>query len=340
MILNAVLALVVFAGVLWLLSPRLSPSVGKFLVKMDMTSRLKKAGLTQKSFVLPDGRGAWYLERPGNGHSDKKPLVVLPGLSVSMHLMGAQIADLLTHLPERRVIVIELPYHGQRVSPRSDFNDPGLALNALTESVAAVVDNIGGLESFDLMGYSLGGVLATNVALKHPGRVNKLVLLAPYYFNEATTDAYNATFDAGRWRHLAAWQGRDELEAWFYNWLGLIKSDAPPGFIFNGLAALRSEQYPEDYWVGFYQQLDRDCRSSTSFLADNGVALRGLQSDVLLLAASDDTICDASKLTQLSEVFNPDRCTIQTVNAGHFFAPKGRTLFEDSAAQIGSFLSH
>ena len=209
LVLNTVLVLLGLAVVLWLLSPRLLPALGTFLVKLDLSSRLKKADFEQKSFVLPNGRGAWYRERVNSGHTEDKPLVIFPGLSVAMHLMGAQLADLLKHIPNRRVIVIELPYHGRRVSMKSDFRDPGLALDAVTESLAMVVDNLGGLDSFDLMGHSLGGVLATNFALKPPDRVGKVGLLAPYYFNEATTEQYNAVFETKRWRSLAAWQGRD-----------------------------------------------------------------------------------------------------------------------------------
>lgn len=339
LVLNTVLVFLGLAVVLWLLSPRLLPALGTFLVKLDLSSRLKKAEFEQKSFVLPNGRGAWYLERVDSGHTEDKPLVIFPGLSVSMHLMGAQLADLLKHIPNRRVIVIELPYHGRRVSMKSDFRDPGLALDAVTESIAMVVDNLGGLDSFDLMGYSLGGVLATNFALKHPDRVGKVVLLAPYYFNEATTEQYNAVFETKRWRSLAAWQGRDELESWFYNWLGLDKNDALPGFIFSGLAGLRAEQYPNDYWVGFYNRLHDDCQSSRSFLADNNDAIGALSSEVLLIAASDDAICDAEKLTKLSSVFNPEKTDIITVDAGHFFAPNDRTLFEVSADETGAFLN-
>ena len=337
--LNAALLLAGLAGLLWLLSPRLLPSLGTFLVKMDLSNRIKKAEFEQKSFVLPNGRGAWCLERVGSGHSGEKPLVILPGLSVSMHLMAAQLADLLKHVPDRRVIVVELPYQGRRVSLNSDFSDPGLSLETITASVEMVLDNMGGLESFDLMGYSLGGVVATNLTLKHPGRVNRLALLAPYYFDEATTERYNTTFEAKQWRSLAAWEGREELEPWFYNWLGLDKNDALPGFIFSGLAGLRAEQYPENYWVGFYNRLHDDCQSNRSFVTDNKDGLNGLPSDVLLIAASADTICDAQKLAQLSSVFNPEKFSLKTVNAGHYFAPNGQTLFEVSAKEVGAFLN-
>ncbi|DAC56293.1 MAG TPA: alpha/beta hydrolase [Candidatus Poseidoniales archaeon] len=338
-LLNVTLVIVGLAGVLWLLSPRLLPSLGTFLVKMDLSARVKKAEFEQKSFVLPDGRGAWYLERVTRGHAEDKPLVILPGLGVTMHLMGAQLGDVLKHIPNRRVIVIELPYHGRCVSMESDFRDPGLALDAITASIAMIVDNIGGLESFDLMGYSFGGVLATNLVLKHPQRVGKVMLLAPYYYNEATTEQYNVVFEAKQWHRLAAWQGRDELEPWFYNWLGLDKNDALPGFIFSGIAGLRAEQYPDNYWVGFYNRLHDDCQSSRSFLAENNDALGALSSEVLLIAASNDTIVNAEKLTQLSNVFNSEKTDIKTVNAGHFFAPNGQTLFEVSADEVGAFLN-
>ena len=64
-----------------------------------------------------------------------------------------------------------------------------------------------------------------------------------------------------------------------------------------------------------------------------------MSSEVLLIAASDDAICDAEKLTKLLSVFNPEKTDIITVDAGHFFAPNDRTLFEVSADETGAFLN-
>ena len=315
------------------------PLLGKTLVKLDMSSQLSKSKLQEKSVTLENGRTAWYLERMNKQETDEKPLVVVPGLSTYMRLMGVQFADLLKLIPNRRVIIFELPYHGKRASMNESFVNPGCSLDAMTASLERLLNKIGLTESFDLMGYSLGGAIATNYVIKNPSNINRLVLLAPYYYNEVTTEAYNDIFESKKWSSLAAWKGQEEMERWFHNWLGMEKKDAFPSFIMSGLAALRSEFYPENHWNKFYEQLDIDCTSSKTLLEDNKANLGAISSPVLVLAATADKICDYEKLANLKNIFNPDLCTMITLEAGHVFAPKGKTLFQVAAPDTAKFLN-
>ena len=336
---NVILTLTILAGLLWLLSPFYLPLLGKTLVKLDMSSQISKSKLQEKSIILDNGRTAWYLERNENQQTKQKPLVIIPGLSAYMHLMGVQMVDLIKLIPERRIIIFELPYHGKRASMNKNFAEPGCSLEAMTVSLEKFLINIGLPESFDLMGYSLGGSIATNYAIRNPNSVNRLVLLAPYYYNEASTDTYNAVFESKQWSKLAAWEGREEMQHWFHDWLGLEEEDALPGFIMSGLAALRSEYYPEKHWMNFYDQLSVDCTPTKSFLEDNKSSLATLSCPVLVLAGTTDKICDYEKLTNLNRFFNPDLCSIKKLDAGHCFAPKGQTLFEVAAENTAEFLN-
>lgn len=315
------------------------PLLGKTLVKLDMSSQLSKSKLQEKSVTLENGRTAWYLERMNKQETDEKPLVIVPALSAYMRLMGVQFTDLLKLIPNRRVIIFELPYHGKRASMNESFVDPGCSLDAMTASLERFLNKIGLTEPFDLMGHSLGGSIATNYVIKNPSNINRLVLLAPYYYNEVTTDAYNAIFESKKWSSLAAWKGQEEMERWFYDWLGMEKKDAFPSFIMSGLAALRSEFYPENHWNKFYEQLDVDCKSTNTLLEDNKANLGSFSSPVLVLTATTDKICDYEKLANLKNIFNPDLCTMITLEAGHWFAPKGKTLFEVAAPDTAKFLN-
>ena len=315
------------------------PILGKSLVKLDMSSQLSKSKLIEKSVTLKNGRTAWYLERMNKQKTNEKPLVVVPGLSAYMRLMGVQLANLLKLIPNRRVIIFELPYHGKLASLNKSFIDPGCSLDAMTAYLEIFLTEIGFTESFDLMGYSLGGAIATNYAIKNPRNINRLVLLAPYYYNEATTEEYNAIFESKKWSSLAAWKGREEMGRWFHDWLGMEKEDTLPSFIMSGLAALRSELYPEKHWNKFYEQLNVDCTSTKTILEDNKANLRSISSPVLVLTATKDKICDHEKLANLKNIFNPDLCTIINLEAGHCFAPKGKTLFEVAAPDTAKFLN-
>ena len=220
-----------------------------------------------------------------------------------------------------------------------NFVEPGCSLDSMTECLERFLTKIGLTGSFELMGYSLGGSIATNYAVRNPSNVNRLVLLAPYYYNEATTETYNTLFDSKQWSSLAAWEGREEMQNWFQDWLGLEDEDMLPSFIMSGLATLRSEYYPGGHWVKFYDQLHVDCASTKHFLEDNKVSLAALSSPVLVLAATTDKICDCEKLANLKSIFNPDLFNIKNLDAGHYFAPKGQTLFELAAEDTATFLN-
>ena len=138
-----VIALISLAVLLWIFSPFYFPLLGKTLVKMDMSSQLSKCKLQEKSVTLENGRTAWYLERMNKQETDEKPLVVVPGLSAYMRLMGVQFADLLKLIPNRRVIIFELPYHGKRASMNESFVDPGCSLDAMTASLERFLNKIG-----------------------------------------------------------------------------------------------------------------------------------------------------------------------------------------------------
>jgi len=198
---------------------------------------------------------------------------------------------------------------------------------------------IGLTESFDLMGHSLGGSIATNYAIRNPNNINQLILLAPYFYNEVTTETYNATYESKNWGNLAAWDGREELERWFHDWLGMEKADMFPGFIMGGLAALRSELYPENYWNKFYDQLYVESSSTKLFLENSKTKLGLFSSPVLIIAGTADKICDCNKLVNLQNIFNPDLCVIKNLEAGHWFAPKGQTLFEVAVEDVAKFLN-
>ena len=338
-IITVILSITFLVGFLWFISPFYLPILGKILVKIDTSSQLSKSKLQEKSIIMENGHTAWYLERMNNQKTEEKPLVIVPGLSVEMHLMGVQISDLLKLLPNRRIIIFELPYHGKLASMNENFVDPGCSIEAMTVFLESFLTNIGLTEPFDLMGYSLGGTIASSYAVRNPSNVNRLVLLVPYIYNEVTTESYNTTFESKQWSKLAGWEGREEMQQWFHDGLGLEKADTFPGFIMSGLAALRSENYPENHWVKFYDQLYIDCASEKSFLEDNKEDFRAFSSPVLIFAGTLDKISDYKKVANLRNVFNPDLCTIRNIDAGHLFAPKGQTLFEVAAEDTATFLN-
>ncbi len=106
-----------------------------------------------------------YYERHGNG----EPLVLLHGGLGAIEMFG----DLLTLLAEeRQVIAVDLQAHGRT----ADIDRP-LRLELMADDVAALIKHLR-LDHADVMGYSLGGGVAWQTAIRHPEVVRRLVTVS------------------------------------------------------------------------------------------------------------------------------------------------------------------
>jgi pimeloyl-ACP methyl ester carboxylesterase len=99
------------------------------------------------------------------------PLVCIHGLGgtkISMLPLITAMGD------RRRVLALDLPGFGESVKPVRNRYDAA----EFATAVVAVLDALG-LSEVDLLGHSLGGRIALEVALREPRRVRRLILLTP-----------------------------------------------------------------------------------------------------------------------------------------------------------------
>jgi pimeloyl-ACP methyl ester carboxylesterase len=102
-------------------------------------------------------------------HGSGEPLVLLHGGIGA----GEMFAPILPGLGAgRRIIAVDLQAHGGT----ADVDRP-LRAELMADDIAALLDHLG-LERADVMGYSLGGVVALRTAIQHPARVRRLVLVS------------------------------------------------------------------------------------------------------------------------------------------------------------------
>ncbi len=78
----------------------------------------------------------------------------------------------------RKVIAIEMQGHGRTADINRDFSYENLA-----DDVAALLDHLK-IPSADLIGYSMGGGVAMQCAIRHPQKVRKVVSISAAFFHD------------------------------------------------------------------------------------------------------------------------------------------------------------
>jgi len=138
--------------------------------------------------------------------------VLLPGSFYTIEAMGELVPQL---AKTRRVIAVELQGHGHT----ADIDRP-LSYESLADDIAALIASLG-LEQADLFGYSLGGGVALQTAIRHPQVVRKLALASTAFKREgwypedlATLNAISVEGFAGTPIHEAYLQTSPVPEAW------------------------------------------------------------------------------------------------------------------------------
>jgi pimeloyl-ACP methyl ester carboxylesterase len=141
------------------------------------------------------------------GSGDEEPVVLVHGL-------GGQWQNWLENIPrlalDRRVVAMDLPGFGLTPEPEGEK----ISISGYGRCVNALCDKLG-LGEIDLVGNSMGGYVAAEVAIQFPERVSRLVLVSAAGLSSAETlqapiltfgriATALATNSAARHRRLAA----------------------------------------------------------------------------------------------------------------------------------------
>ena len=103
-----------------------------------------------------------------HGPATGQPVVLLHGYPLDGAMWRAQVNPLAT--AGFRVVIPDLPGHGQ-----SPVQDP-CSIASITDAVLAELDRLK-LGKCHVVGFSMGGYVALDLAIRHPGRVARLVLV-------------------------------------------------------------------------------------------------------------------------------------------------------------------
>ena len=139
------------------------------LAQAEATPTTPMTGTTPQTGYAPVNGLQMYYEIHGTG----EPLVLLHGAFGAIDLWG----PILTGLAEtHQVIAVEFQGHGHT----ADIIDRPFSYEQLADDVAALMEHLG-IAQADIIGYSMGGDTALQVAIRHPEKVHKLVPISAKY---------------------------------------------------------------------------------------------------------------------------------------------------------------
>jgi pimeloyl-ACP methyl ester carboxylesterase len=131
-------------------------------------------GDSRKTGYVPVNGLRMYYEVHGQAARGEPPLVLLHGGGSTIDTTFGRILPLLSKT--RRVIAFEQQGHGHT----ADIADRPFTFEQSADDTVGLLDQLG-IERADLFGFSNGGSIALQVAIRHPERVRKLVVASAIF---------------------------------------------------------------------------------------------------------------------------------------------------------------
>jgi len=139
-----------------------------FLLTMLLSAVVSAQQKPTTGYAPVNGLNMYY-EVHGNGD----PVVLLHGSFMTITNNWTQWIGELSKT--RKVIAVEMQGHGRTADIQRDFSYENLA-----DDVAALLDHLK-IPSADLIGYSMGGGVAMQCAIRHPEKVRKVVCISAFF---------------------------------------------------------------------------------------------------------------------------------------------------------------
>jgi pimeloyl-ACP methyl ester carboxylesterase len=135
---------------------------------MAQTTPTKQTSSRQSGYASVNGLKMYY-----EIHGDGEPLVLLHGSFMTIDMNWSALIPELSKI--RKVIAVEMQGHGRTADIKRSFS-----YDALASDVAELIKHLN-LDSAEVLGYSLGGTVAMQLAIQHPDLVKKLILISTVF---------------------------------------------------------------------------------------------------------------------------------------------------------------
>jgi pimeloyl-ACP methyl ester carboxylesterase len=178
---NKFWAVVVFAALIF--SPLIWASASPAL-----DQRGKENGMEfQKGYAPVDGLNLYY-EIYGSAHADRLPLTLIHGGGDTIQTSFGKLIPELAR--DRQVIAFEQQGFGHT----ADISDRPFSFERSADNTAALLEYLH-VERADIFGFSNGGTIALQVAIRHPRLVHKLIIASGFFNHDGADPAFWAGFE-------------------------------------------------------------------------------------------------------------------------------------------------
>ena len=185
-------------------------------------------------------------------HGAGKPLVLLHG---AFNTINTAFEQLIPELSKRRqIIAVELQGHGRT----ADIDRP-FSFESMADDVAALLKYLK-IDSADVFGYSMGGGVAQQIAIRHPLAVRRLIITSSVY----------------------------KYEGWTQETRSILPILTPEMFESTPIKTEYDKLAPDPtHWKGFISKMKKFVTTTYDFGADK---IKAIKSPTLIIAGDGDGV--------------------------------------------------
>ena len=209
------------------------------------------------------------------------PLFLVAGLASDSQSWQPVVEDLSAHC---RVVIFDNRGVG-RTSPQ----ETEISIQKIADDCIGLADHLG-LTSINLLGHSMGGLVALDCAIRYPEHIDKLVLAATSSFNSHRNNALFADW-------ASSFESGMDQKLWFrniFNWIFTA------GFFENEEALKEAIRFALEYP---YPQSKIAFKNQVKAIADFNCTegLSGMTAKTLVIGAKEDLLFPVNVCAQLAQ---------------------------------------